>query len=120
MIIWASMISFFKKKLFIFLVLVLLATFPTIKSILRFSYYPMHDDFHPIRLLEMDKCIKDGQIPCRWVPDMGFGYGYPHFNYYAPTPYYVMEIFHLLGFSYLGSIKVFLVFISVVSALGMF
>ena len=69
----------------------------TFASILRPGYFPMHDDLQVFRLLEMDKCIKDGQIPCRWVPDAGFGYGYPLFNYYPPFPYYLGEIFHLVG-----------------------
>lgn len=104
----------------IILIFVFLLTLPVFKSIIRPGYFPMHDDFQAIRLLEIDKCIKDGQIPCRWVPDMGFGYGYPQFNYYAPTPYYIMEVFHLLGFGYLDSVKVFIVIITLLSAIGMF
>ena len=72
----------------------------------------MHDDIQPIRLFEIDKCVRDFQFPCRWVPDMGYGFGYPQFNYYAPLPYYVMEVFHLLGFGILVSIKIYLVFIT--------
>jgi len=68
----------------------------------------------------MDKCIKDGQIPCRWVPDMGYGYGYPQFNFYAPFPYYSMEIFHLLGLGFLDSIKVVFALSVLVSTFGMF
>jgi hypothetical protein len=66
----------------------------------------MHDDIQTMRLYEMDKCIKDLQLPCRWVPDMGYGYGYPQFNYYAPLPYYVMEVFHLFGISIISSVKI--------------
>jgi len=47
--------------------------FLTIKPLLRSGYYPMHDDMQAIRLMQMDKCVKDMQIPCRWVPDMGYG-----------------------------------------------
>lgn len=37
----------------------------------------------------MRQCFKDLQIPCRWVPDMGYGNGYPLFNYYSAFPYYI-------------------------------
>lgn len=61
-------------------------------------YFSHHDNVQVIRLYEMDKCFKDGQIPCRWVPDLGMLYGYPMFNFYAPLAYYYGEIFYkLLG-----------------------
>lgn len=74
------------------------------------GYFSMHDDMQVSRLYEMDLCLKDGQFPCRWVPDMGYSYGYPLFNYYPPFPYYLGEVFHLLGFGYIDSAK--LLFIS--------
>lgn len=37
----------------------------------------------------MRKCFEDLQIPCRWVPDMGYGNGFPLFNYYSALPYYI-------------------------------
>ncbi len=65
----------------------------------------MHDDISVMRLYQMEKCFQDGQIPCRWVPDMGFGYGYPQFNYYGPLPYYVQSIFHFFGLDLYSSVK---------------
>ncbi len=69
------------------------------------GYFVMHDDLQMMRQLEMEKCFYDGQIPCRWVPDMGFGYGYPLFNFYPPLPYLLGEIFRLLGFSFVNTAK---------------
>jgi len=109
-----------KAKDFIIILGLLVLTLPTFITLLRPGFYPMHDDIQVIRLLEMDKCVKDNQIPCRWVPDMGFGYGYPQFNYYSPLPYYLMEIFHLTGFGFLESIRVFFVLTIVASLLGMY
>lgn len=65
----------------------------------------MHDDLQLGRLYQLDECFADRQIPCRWVPDMGYGYGYPLFNFYPPFPYYLAEVFHLLGASLIDSIK---------------
>lgn len=69
-------------------------------------YFTHHDDVQVIRLYEMNKCITDGQIPCRWVPDLGGLYGYPLFNYYAPFPYYFGEFIYLLSGSLIFSAKV--------------
>lgn len=80
----------------------------------------MHDDMQIIRQLEMDKCLKDGQIPCRWTPDLGYGYGYPLFNFYPPLPYLVGEIIHLSGFSYVETVKISAILLISLSALAMY
>ena len=110
--------KFFGKK--ILPVLLLIVLIPSISNLFKPGFFPMHDDMQAMRLLQMDKCIKDGQIPCRWVPDMGFGYGYPQFNYYAPTPYYVMEIIHLMGVGFLDSVKLGFALSLVVGAFGIY
>ena len=107
-------------KKIVILVLLFLISYRAFSSLLRPGYFPMHDDMQAMRLLQIDKCIKDGQIPCRWVPDMGYGYGYPQFNYYSPTPYYIMEGFHLVGLGYLDSVKAGFVLSVILSAIGMF
>ncbi|HEY1291728.1 MAG TPA: 6-pyruvoyl-tetrahydropterin synthase-related protein [Chloroflexota bacterium] len=58
-------------------------------------YFSHQDNVQTMRIYEMHQCIVDLQIPCRWVPDLGGGYGNPLFNYYAPLPYYVGELFYL-------------------------
>lgn len=108
-----------EKKWFWIGLVILLSLF-SFKSLVRPGYFPMHDDMQPIRVLELDKCLKDGQIPCRWVPDLGYGYGYPLFIYYPPLAYYLMEIFHLLGFSILASIKIEFIVTFIFSGLTMF
>ncbi|MGI5826538.1 MAG: hypothetical protein ACOX50_03945, partial [Patescibacteria group bacterium] len=107
------------KKTLIYFLLVVALSFFSFKSLLRPGYFPMHDDMQAMRVLQMDKCLKDGQIPCRWVPDMGYGYGYPQFLYYSPLPYYVMEGFHLAGLSVLDSVKAGFALSFVLSGLAM-
>jgi len=80
----------------------------------------MHDDMQAMRVLQLDKCISDFQFPCRWVPDMGYGYGYPQFIYYSPLPYYVMEVFHLSGLQFIDSVKAGIVLGFVLSGIFMF
>lgn len=68
-------------------------------------YWNMHDDMQMIRQLEMEKCLKDGQIPCRWTPDLGYGYGYPLFNFYPPMPYFVGQVYRTIGLSYIATVR---------------
>lgn len=54
----------------------------------------------------MNECFKDGQIPCRWVPDLQEMYGYPLFNFHAPLPYYLGELIFLLTGNLILSAKI--------------
>lgn len=85
------------------------------------GFFSMHDDMQFMRLYELDKCFADKQIPCRWVPDLGYGYGYPLFNYYPPLPYYVGEIIHLVfGVSFIDTAKILFALGFVLSGIFMY
>lgn len=95
-------LEFIKKTLtkmgvFSFFGVGLLLTLSLLWPLIVAPYFSHHDDVQVIRLFEMNKCIRDFQIPCRWVPDLGGLYGYPLFNYYAPLSYYVGELFYLIS-----------------------
>ncbi len=85
--------------------IILLSSILAFNLILKPGYFPMHDDLQLGRLHQMDKCIQDHQVPCRWAPDMGYGYGYPLFNFYPPLPYYLGEVFVLLGLNLIATVK---------------
>jgi hypothetical protein len=74
-------------------------------SLLKGGFFPIHDSLQVLRLHQMEKCFLDGQLPCRWAPDLGGGFGLPLFNYYSPLVYYLGIVFRLLGFSFIVSIK---------------
>src|SRR3989344_1408196 len=112
--------KFLKNKTFLFAVLALAISIPSFFKLLKPGFYSMQDDLQVFRLYEMDKCFSDFQFPCRCVPDAGYGYGYPQFNFYAPGVYYLGELIHLLGFQYIDSIKILFVLGFMISALGMF
>lgn len=59
-----------------------------------------------VRLKEMNECFKDGQIPCRWVPDLQNLYGYPLFNFHAPLPYYLGQLIFLLTDNFINAVKI--------------
>lgn len=83
-------------------------------------YWNMHDDMQLIRQLDMEKCLKDGQIPCRWTPDLGYGYGYPLFNFYPPLPYYIGQVFRTIGFSFVATVKATAILQFVIAGIGMY
>ena len=62
-------------------------------------------DFHLFRLYQFEKCLLDFQLPCRWAPDAGLGYGEPIFNFYGQVSYLAGEFFRLIGFSLIDSLK---------------
>lgn len=80
----------------------------------------MHDDIHVLRLAQMEACFADGQIPCRWAADLGFGFGQPLFNFYSPLSFYAAMIFRFLGFSLIDSIKTVFLLSLVVSGIFMY
>lgn len=92
---------------------------PTFWRMLRSGIYTIQDP-HFFRLVEFDKCIKDFQIPCRWSADAGLGYGEPLFNFYGQLPYVIGEVFHLIGFSYIDSLKIIFIISLVGSTISMY
>ena len=99
-----GLIQRFFKSSILWYVLIVIFTIPTVWNLLKPGFFPMQDDLQAFRVQQMDKCLDDFQIPCRWVPDAGYRYGYPQFNYYPPFPYYVGVILHRVGFQYIDSI----------------
>lgn len=83
-----------------------LSTIPALLLLFRPGYFASHDGLHHLyRLYDLDWTIHGGSLYPRWLPNLGFGYGYPVLNYYAPLTYYVAEVFHLLGAGYIASIE---------------
>lgn len=80
----------------------------------------MQDDLQAMRVHQMFACFKDFQIPCRWVPDMGYQYGYPQFLYYPPSVYYLGALIHLFGIQIIDSVKILFILGYIFSALAMF
>ena len=76
-----------------------------IKPLFVSGFFTIHDDEQIARLFEMSKILGQGQIPPRWVPDLGFGYGFPLYNFYPPFVYYFGALLHAIGFSLINSTK---------------
>lgn len=105
-----------KKDLLILILLII----PAFAPLTQKGYFTMHDDLQSMRQMEMDKCIRDGQFPCRWVEDMGYGYGYPLFNFYPPLPYLIGQLYRFTGMAYIDVVKAVGITGFIVTALCMY
>ncbi len=91
------------------IILALIVTGIGLFSILPFfrqGFFPMHDDTQVARVVTMGNALREGQFPVRWVSDLGYGYGYPIFNFYGPLPYYVGGFLYALGVAPLAATKI--------------
>ncbi len=84
------------------------------------GFFPIHDNGQVQRVYEMAKALSDGMFPVRWSQDLGFGYGYPFFNFYSPLIYYISSILYLGGLSAIVSVKVVVGLGILMSGLGMY
>lgn len=84
------------------------------------GFFSMHDDEQIGRLYELHQNVLVGHIPPRISQNLGFGYGYPLFNFYPPFIYYVGELFVLMGFSLIVSTKIMIGLGFIGAALSMY
>ncbi len=107
-----------KNKLaYLLLIFLSLGTvFPLFKE----GFFSIHDDTQVARVFEMGKELKMGIFPVRWVPDLGYGFGYPIFNFYAPFAYYVGGFLNIIGFEVLQATKIMIVLGVVLAAFTMY
>lgn len=71
------------------IIIVICLSFFAIQPLFTPGFFPMHDDTQVARVYEMGKALHDGVFPVRYIADLGYGNGYPLFNFYAPLAYYV-------------------------------
>lgn len=114
------MFKFLRKKPSVYLLLIIIFSIIAFYQLLRPGFFSMQDDLQAFRVVEMSKCLKDFQIPCRWIPDMGYQYGYPQFNYYGPLPFYFGSVLNLVGISVIDTVKILFILGFILSAVSMF
>jgi len=90
----------------LFLLLILL-TIPSISPFLKSGFIVTDDGgWMIIRLSAFYDTIRDGQIPARFIERLNFGYGYPVANFLYPGYLYLGSLIHLLGFTFIDSVKI--------------
>ena len=116
------MLNFFKKLIVnYFTAFFLLAIFITSTYyFFQHGFFLVHDYTIGTKIVEMASGLKSWQWPVRWSADLGYGFGMPLFNFYAPLPYFFGAIFYLLGFSLTTSIKLLYLLITLITLSGAF
>lgn len=112
--------KFMKKELLV-IFLLLLFTLPASKSLFISGGFTSHDlTHHVVRQIDMDRFLKEGQFPPRWSGQLANGFGYPLFMFNYPLPPLIGQIFHIVGFNFLDSVKAVFFLSFVFSTLGMY
>ncbi len=102
-------------------IFIILVSAIALRALFTTEYLPlMHDQVQAERVYEMAKSLSFGQFPVRWVADLGYGYGYPLFNYYAPLPYYLGAVIFLLGINLILATKVTIALAFIAAGLSMY
>lgn len=114
----SSSMKFIQRNIWLLAVVIL--SFWTIAPLFSLGFYPMHDDTQVARVSQMAKALSDGMFPVRFVADLGYGFGYPIFNFYAPLAYYVGSFFVLLGHDVLSATKLMIGLGAVIGGISMF
>lgn len=106
-----------KKYLLVIIVLTLLSLWPFFKK----GYFTSHDgEWMVIRFSAFHQTLVAGQFPVRFVDRLNNNYGYPVLNFLYPGPFYLSEIFKLVGFNFVNSVKMTFVATTLVSSIAMF
>ena len=108
----------FYKQIFPILLIFLLI--PIILPFFHNGFFVVHDNTQVPRVYEMGKALHDGEFPVRWVKDLGYGYGYPIFNFYSPLPYYIGGVLTQFSFDPLTATKIMFVLPILLSGIFIF
>ncbi len=110
-----------KKTVFFVAFCLIFLSLGIIWPFLKSGYFPTDDgEWAVVRLAEMHRELKDLQLPPRWSGFLNHGFGYPLFLFTYPLPYYLGEIFNLLNFGLVNSIKIVFILSVLLSGLTMF
>lgn len=95
-----------KDRLY-FLIVSLLSLVPLV-ALLQPGLPLTHDgQDHVIRTANFFQNLLEGNIIPRWSANVNYGFGHPILIFFYPLPYYVSSFFHILGFSFIDSTKLF-------------
>jgi hypothetical protein len=98
-----------------------LISLPFLNPFFKAGYFETDDGIWAIvRQASMHHELRLGQIPVRWSGALNFGYGYPLFQFSYPGPYYIGELFHLAGLSFIDSLKALFILATILSVLTMY
>ena len=92
------------KKILLFLVI--LVCFVPLIGLLPPELPVTHDgQDHVARIANFYQNLQEGTIVPRWAGSLNWGYGHPILMFLYPLPSYAASFFHVIGFSFVNSVK---------------
>ena len=73
-----------------------------------------------VRVIETARGLRELNFYPRWFADMGGGFGYPYFVFYAPLIYFISAIFHLAGLGIVAATKCMMILGVLLAGSGMY
>src|SRR3989344_8199289 len=109
-----------KKKINLFFLLIILSLLPLI-SLLRAGAYESGDfNIHVRRTIEFYDLLKEGILMPTWAGNFNGTFGYPIFGFNYTLPYYLTSFVHILGFSFISSMKILIGLCFILSGIFMY
>jgi 4-amino-4-deoxy-L-arabinose transferase-like glycosyltransferase len=109
-----------KKKINLLILLFIISALAVI-STFRTGVYESGDfSLHIYRAMSFFQNLTDGNFIPSWAGKLNATYGYPLFIFLNPLPYYIVSFFHAVGFSFIASMKIFLIFCYMTSGIAMY
>ncbi len=103
------------------LVYVIVISLLPLTSLFRSGTYESGDlSLHVYEAMSFYSSLLEGHIFPLWGGLLNATYGYPVFNFSYPLPFYLISFFHLIGFSFITSIKLLLAMTFIFSGIGMY
>ncbi len=97
-----------KDKLLIkYLIIILILSIPSFFTLFKTGFFTTDDgNWMIIRFSAFYEALKNGQFPVRFLPRLNNDFGYPVANFLYPLFMYIGVPIHLLGFSFVNTIKI--------------
>jgi len=109
-----------KKKINLFILLLLISFLPII-SIFRVGTYESGDfNIHIYRIISFYNSLSEGIFMPSWAADLNATYGNPLFIFNYNLPYYIISLFHFIGFTFISSTKLYLALVMYFSGISMY
>ena len=107
-----------KNKSFLAIIIVFLLSLPSIFPLFKKGFFVTDDgEWMIIRFSAFHQALRDGELPLRFLGRLNQEFGYPVTTFLYPGYLYVAEPFHLIGFSFVDSIKIVLGLSMILSAI---
>ncbi len=109
-----------KKQINLFYLLILLMLLPLISILRKGSYQSGDLSLHVKYAMQFFDNIAQGNLIPRWIGNHCASYGCPEYIFIFFSPYCIISIFHFIGLSFLGSVKLLLITSFILSGIGMY